>query len=344
MAEKTIIENYKKSETQSEYEKKTFIEPLRDRVRAVSGKSRNIILPQYICFKIQEDKKLFINIEEQKGICAGEEIVLNATCKNMQTDNAAFEGWAVCLKAWLPEVIESVELKWDVPKERNEHYNRFCYRVMKMKESFDWFSIANLNQREIDTFQECLNNLQNNCGNKIPEKKFKHGGRVGENAVEYDMVHEQNFPQLLCNHYNIPKIHHQLPVGVKQDGNSFFAGSKAAIDLWGMNENELTIIELKYENEMVGIISELFFYASLMRDIVLGRISKPNAILPHEKALYKNIEKMSVIHARMLADVYHPLVDYEHVFMLLNDNQLKDVKIDFDKSLYSYIPSTLKFQ
>ena len=53
---------------------------------------------------------------------------------------------------------------------------------------------------------------------------------------------------------------------------------------------------------------------------------------------------MSVIHARMLADVYHPLVDYEHVFMLLNDNKLKNVKIDFDKSLYSYIPSTLKFQ
>ena len=92
-------------------------------------------------------------------------------------------------------------------------------------------------------------------------------------------------------------------------------------------------------------IAQIFIMLkSLMRDIVLGRISKPNAVLSHEKALYKNIEKMSVIHARMLADVYHPLVNYEHVFMLLNDNQLKNVKIDFDKSLYSYIPSTLKFQ
>ena len=241
MTEKTIVK-YKKSETQLEYEKKIFTEPLRNRVLAESGRSRNIILPKYISFNIQEDKKLLLNIEEQKGIFAGEEIALNATCKNMQTDNAAFEGWAVCLKSWLPEVIESVELRWDVPKERNEHYNRFCY--------------PSFNQCEIDKFQEHLNNLQNNCGNKIPEKKFKHGGKVGENAVEYDMVHEQYFPQLLCNHYNIPKIYHQLPVGVKQDGISFFAGSKAAIDLWGMNENELTIIELKYENEMVGIISE----------------------------------------------------------------------------------------
>ena len=343
MAEKTIVK-YKKSKTQFEYEKKTFKEPLRNRVLEESGRSRNIILPKYISFNIQEDKKLLLNIEEQKGIFAGEEIALNATCKNMQTDNAAFEGWAVCLKAWLPDDIKTVELKWDVPKERNEHYNRFCYRVMKMKESFDWFSIANSNQCEIDNFKENLNNLQNNCGNKIPEKKFKHGGRVGENAVEYDMVHEQNFPQLLCNHYNIPKIYHQLPVGVKQDGIYFFAGSTAAIDLWGMNGNELTIIELKYENEMVGIISELFFYTSLMRDIVLGRISKPDAILSHEKALYQNIEKTNVIHARMLADVYHPLVDYEHVFKLLNDNQLEDVKIDFDKSLYSYTPSTLKIK
>ena len=343
MAEKTIVK-YKKSKTQFEYEKKTFKEPLRNRVLAESGRSRNIILPKYISFNIQEDKKLLLNIEEQKGIFAGEEIALNATCKNMQTDNAAFEGWAVCLKAWLPDEIITVELKWDVPKDKNEHYNRFCYRVMKMKEAFNWFSIASFNQCEIDKFQEHLNNLQNNCGNKIPEKKFKHGGKVGENAVEYDMVHEQNFPQLLCNHYNIPKIYHQLPVGVKQDGIYFFAGSTAAIDLWGMNGNELTIIELKYENEMVGIISELFFYTSLMRDIVLGRISKPDAILSHEKALYQNIEKTNVIHARMLADVYHPLVDYEHVFKLLNDNQLEDVKIDFDKSLYSYTPSTLKIK
>lgn len=343
MAEKTKIMEYKKSKGQSDYEKETFIEPLRKLVpKAKSGRSRGISLPSYISFIIQKDKKLLLNIEEQKGISDGKEIVLNATCDNMQTDNAAFEGWAICLKAWFPKDIETVELKWDVPKDKNEHYNRFCYRVMRMKEAFNWFSIASFNQSDIDKFQEHLNNLQNNCGNKIPEKKFKHGGKVGENAVEYDMVHEQNFPQLLCNHYNIPKIHHQLPVGVKQNGNSFFAGSKAAIDLWGMTENELTIIELKYENIMVGIISELFFYASLMRDIVLGRISKPDAILSHEKALYKNIKKMSVIHARMLADVYHPLVDCEHVFKLLNDNQLEDVRIDFDKSLYSYTPSTLK--
>ncbi len=93
---------------------------------------------------------------------------------------------------------------------------------------------------------------------------------------------------------------------------------------------------------MVGIISELFFYVSLMRDIVLGRISKPEAMLPYEKFLYKRIDQITIIHARMLADVYHPLVDNNNVFALLNNNQLKDVKIDFDKTVYSYTPSTLK--
>ena len=65
MAEKTIVK-YKKSKTQFEYEKKTFKEPLRNRVLAESGRSRNIILPKYISFNIQEDKKLLLNIEEQK--------------------------------------------------------------------------------------------------------------------------------------------------------------------------------------------------------------------------------------------------------------------------------------
>jgi len=300
--------------------------------------NRNIDLPKYISFILDGNSRLIMYIQEQTDT-NGEP--LNALSQNMQNDNSAFEGWAVVLKALLPNMIHKVELKWDVPADEKKHYNRFCYRVLKMTEAFNWFSIASSNQKEIEDFKTRLCDLQNNCGNTIPQKKFKHGGEVGENAVEYDMVHEQNFSKLLCEQYNIPKIHHQLPVGVKQNGNSFFAGNKAAIDLWGMNENELTIIELKYKNKMVGIISELFFYASLMRDIVLGRISKPKAKLSHEKELYDCINQISIIHARMLADEYHPLVDNECVFTLLNDNQLKQVKIDFDKTVYSYKPSTL---
>jgi hypothetical protein len=158
MAEKTKIAQYKKTDKQSKYEKKVIIEPLRKKVpKAPSGRNHPIVLPKYISFTIQEEsKKLFLNIEEQEGICDNKTVIENATCKNMQTDNAAFEGWAVCLKAWLPDIIKSVELKWDKPHDikNNDnkwcHYRRFLYRVLRFSEQYKWFTVSISNIAEIE--------------------------------------------------------------------------------------------------------------------------------------------------------------------------------------------------
>ena len=346
MAEKTKIEHYKKSEQQNRYEKNVILRPIKKLIpKAPSGRLHPIALPNYITFTIEEEtNKLCLYIEEQEGVCEGKTVKINATCQNMQSDNAAFEGWAVCLKAWLQNAISTVELKWDEPSDgdTNPHYRRFCYRVVKMLDAYEWFSINETNKKGIKSFIHELKDLQNNCGNSIPEKKFKHGGGVGENAVEYDMVHEQDFPQKMCEKYGVDNIFHQLPVGVKKENVSFFAGTKAAIDLWGMHDSELTIIELKYENNMVGIISELFFYANIIRDIILGHIKKPTAVLKHEKDLYKRINDMKKIHARMLADTYHPLLKNNAVIDVLNKSRYIDIPIDYKYDSYIYTPSSLE--
>lgn len=339
--ENSIMHNEKrKIELYAKYKKGSTdcSQTIKSKLVKETGNS-SIKLPEYISFIQQNNRLLTIYIQDQVDTDGQ---VLNALSQNMQNDNSAFEGWAVVLKAWLPEEVMQVQLKWDVPAEKNEHYRRFCYRVSKMTDTFDWFSIAEVNQDEISEFKTKLIGLQNNCGNKIPEKKFKNGGKVGENAVEYDLVHEQDFSILMCEHYNILNIYHQLPVGVKKNGSNFFAGSKAAIDLWGMNGHELTIIELKYNNKKVGIISELFFYVCLMRDIIVGQIAMPDAVLPYEKELYSQIDKMNRVHARMLADKYHPLVDTEKVFSILNNNKFRDVTIDFAYDKYNYTPPTLR--
>ncbi len=306
---------------------------------------RGIKLPQYISFILEDDSTLLLYIQEQT---ADNGDVINALSNNMQGDNAAFEGWAVVLKAWCPDKASKVRLKWDVPSDGdfNSHYKRFCYRVVKMEKAYDWFSIDDTNREGIESFEKKLKevSLKNNCGNSMPSKKFKHGGGIGENAVEYDMVHEQDFPHKLCEKYGVDNIFHQLPVGVKTDGDnqSFFAGNKAAIDLWGMKDNELTIIELKYQNKMVGIISELFFYVNIIRDIIKGDIAAPTGKLPHEKDLYERINKMKKIHARMLADEYHPLIK-ENVFKVLDNSTNQDVPIDYKCDTYIYKPSSLEF-
>jgi len=303
--------------------------------------SKGIKLPQYISFILEDKSTLLLYIQEQ---ITDNGDVLNALSNNMQGDNAAFEGWAVVLKAWCPDKASKIRLKWDVPSDgdSNPHYKRFCYRVVKMCKAYDWFSIDDTNKEGIESFTNELVGLKNNCGNSIPRKKFKHGGEIGENAVEYDMVHEHNFPDKLCEKYGVDKIFHQLPVGVRKNNRPFFAGNKAAIDLWGMKDNELTIIELKYQNRKVGIISELFFYVNIIRDIIMGDIAKPTGILSHEIDLYKRINDIEQIHGRMLADEYHPLIK-EKIFKVLNDSTYKDVPIDYKYDTYNYKPSSLEF-
>ena len=110
-----------------------------------------------------------------------------------------------------------------------------------------------------------------------------------------------------------------------------------------MHDNELTIIELKYENNMVGIISELFFYVNIIRDIICGHIEKPTAVLEYEKELYMRINDMKKIHARMLADTFHPLIKNEAVFDVLNNSRYTDIPIDYKYDTYNYTPSSLKF-
>src|SRR4051812_22043093 len=54
---------------------------------------------------------------------------------NMQTDGAAFEGWAVVLMAWCG--VQQIAVNWDEPVDiRNPHYQRFLYRLEKFQELF----------------------------------------------------------------------------------------------------------------------------------------------------------------------------------------------------------------
>ena len=142
MASKTEILEYKKSKTQNIYESNNIIQPIKAKVpEADSGRTHSIKLPKYISFIIQEKTKtLQIYIQDCK-------VIPNPTCNNMQSDNAAFEGWAICLKAWLPEQIERVCLKWDSPNVKfmtpnnKQHYNRFLYRALRFSQQYNWFSI-----------------------------------------------------------------------------------------------------------------------------------------------------------------------------------------------------------
>lgn len=346
MNNKTKILKYKKSETQFAYEEKNIIQPIKEKVpKAKSGRTHSIKLPKYISFIIQETTTtLQIYIQEQVGECNGREVVLNATCNNMQSDNAAFEGWAICLKAWLPEHIERVCLKWDSPNDKfmtpnnKQHYNRFLYRALRFSQQYSWFSIDVNNKWEVESFKEELYSLQNNCYSKEPDLKGNLE-KLSETSVEYLLAN--NLSDQMKAYFDLDIIDRQFPVGVKRQGKQFFTGGMSAIDLWGMKDDILSIIELKYnggetKNKKVGIISELFMYSNIMRDIISGIIVQPEATpKKNEETFYLRHQSFHTLKAFMFSDEYHPLVDNEKVFEILNRySHSNDVAVIYKKKSY----------
>lgn len=335
----------------------SLIETIRALVPQSNGKARNITLPGYMSFAIDEDTKLLrLGIKAQKDRNGK---VQNAVCRNMQSDNAAFEGWAICLKAWLPKAIQRVELKWDTPKgdadtggkkcmteNEEQHYRRFLYRALRFSELYDWFSVAADNADEIEAFKTELENplkpLKNNSFSEPPGCK---GGEkwLSETVVEYMFADKgSELSSQIMNFFGLDTIGRQFPVGVKQCGRQFFTGRFSAIDLWGTCDDILTIIELKYngdkaKNVKVGIISELFMYSCIMRDIIRGCILCPDFTpVPCERKFYDNHDKYKKVRAVMFSDRFHPLVDNKDVISLLNDNatQKESIIVEFGKHQY----------
>lgn len=100
---KTLILNPKSEE--QKHRENSILSVLKEETR-----NPRIKFPDYIYFRLEGNT---LNIEIVPSI--RNTGTVNYTCENMQSDNAAFEGWAICLKAWI-EGIQNVTLRWDIPE------------------------------------------------------------------------------------------------------------------------------------------------------------------------------------------------------------------------------------
>lgn len=271
--------------------------------------NKNLRLPSGMDFNIH-DKVLTIKMEE-KGLM-----------NNMQTDASAFEGWAICLKAWLPEYITEVIIAGDVlsfPKGEKTtteemHYNRFLYRLLKFTETYDWTK-TNDYADAIKQFKDCQ--LVVNVPNKDAEEGASHKESKLERAY---CVKNKTF-------YNT--IDHQLPVRLfKKEvkiSNALTPGG--FIDIWSIKEDVLNIYELKIRSHThVGIISELMYYLNVVTDIMTSKISIPMSTqFRSQDKFFDLYQKKSCkkINAYLLTDILHPMIEKkkEVVLKILNDGK-----------------------
>lgn len=297
-----------------------------ENIKRVTGND-NIKFPSQINFSIKEGTlNMHVN---GKGVR-----------DNMQTNGSAFEGWAICIKSCMPEV-NSVLLSWDVPEystdmkvknRQTKHYNRFLWRVSFFERYFDWFSICDTHLHVITSFWEEHSNLFINYPKTESQEKVTENGQINKREAKLERVLVKELRK------SIPLTDHQLPVGlfdneVKKEKTCTPRGA-SQVDLWQFDQKTLRIFELKDEdNNEIGIISELMFYANVMNELVKDTIHYPQSIdfakdIRNIKALHNVIINKFIkrIEAVFLVYKFHPLISANQDSVLeiinkgMNDN------------------------
>ena len=207
----------------------------------------------------------------------------------MQSNSAAFEGWALLIHVYCKF---QVELDLDLEhapsgQPARGHYQRFLYRALKFSQQYSsWFSLSERLAPRVEQFRQYLYHGGSPAHpnptfcNGLPSKPAKDGTSL-ESCVEglfagecRSVLTELTFQQAGIS--LIPDcVHRQLPVGLyeteKSEQNSVFPYGKSAVDLWALTTDGVVIYELKTRNPMVGLLTELMFYANYMYDLYAAR-------------------------------------------------------------------------
>lgn len=281
----------------------------------------------------------------------------DAVSDNMQNDDAAFEGWAVIIytyfikaeKHYKHMVLDIEDFLYDEEVFRsNRNCNRFLYRVLRFSEQYaSWFLLSEKLKKAVELFVEFLKEVSVLTNNTPGQEADIPANRDSEAAVEMLLAADdgaglrelfKNSPISIGGN----PVNRQLPVGLfaeeVKDKSAVFPGRKAAIDMWTWNEDTFYILELKKkENKKVGILSEVFFYANYMCDLLLtdGRFTfneKGKAKRGYEslKELVKK-EEMKRIGAIMLTDEIHPLIGGEVLDELNRGTERKRIQYFIQK-------------
>jgi hypothetical protein len=253
------------------------------------------------------------------------EMAHDGVTRNLQSNAAAFEAWALVLHRWCG--AQHVALRWQ-PVEVQErleadatrwppaqlHYQRFLYRLLKFDLLFgaDWFQA-----------DAALARAQSRCRDGAMFLNAP-GARVGtkpkdkpEARIEWELLHGPGSAlKTYCDSPVRWLPDRQIPVGlftrdVPMARHAIFPGGAGAIDLAALGDDRLWLFELKADGNMpLGTLSEILFYTAVMRDLCTGAIrpARAAAVTP-DKLTAPAMAAARRITGVMLAPRLHPLLD-----------------------------------
>ena len=226
---------------------------------------------------------------------------------NMQDTRACFEAWCLIIKAKASDsdlkieldVRDITEADYDGNLPKNGHLGRFLYRILKFSEQYaGWFQLSPI-----------LDNLKNNFKTYLDSHTFVTSApdkEPKEDIANYNL--ESYVEYLFCDSIsaqkdilNLPSrttIDRQLPVslfeGTKPSTtNVVFTRGKSAVDFWAVDGDTINVYELKSDNPMVGIITEIFFYSNYVHDVFISKsLDHGKGSVEIEDGTYRSYDKI----------------------------------------------------
>lgn len=229
---------------------------------------------------------------------------------NMQDTRACFEAWCLIIKAKTEEqkkepkleiVLDVKDIKeadYDGKLPKNGHWGRFLYRILKFSEQYKyWFELSSTLGKIKDKFQNYLDS--HTFVTSAPDKKPKEdiANSNLESYVEYLFCDSISAQKDILNLHSVTTIDRQLPVslfeGSKSSTTGVFTGGKSAIDFWALNGDTINVYELKSDNPMVGIITEIFFYSNYVHDVFISKsLDHGKGSVEIEDGTYRSYDKI----------------------------------------------------
>jgi hypothetical protein len=272
------------------------------------------------------------------GICGNQdEVTITVKAKgldgNMQTNAAAFEAWALVLLCHCQVHRIKIALEPDAEKLSGGHVGRFLYRLHRFHELFPDeiepdAKLRNSARALNGAIKRVLNQPLSDRPPIVEERdrRFVAVSAPSRNVSESKLEKALECSRSFSEKFVLKKVMRQWPVGLfegrvaKDDQIRIFTGGKSAIDLIGVSDDRLVLFELKTDlNRNVGAISELLFYASVMRDAIRGEFQFEQQSLPKNCAVTRDdILSCSNIRAVLIAPRMHPLIQNPAIVRKLN--------------------------
>ena len=273
-------------------------------------------------------------------------------CKNMQTDDAAFEGWILCIKSALPGEVSHFALSWEkcprLDQDKGDavapdaaSYMRFLLRVEKFVKYF-----ADLVAIDAAAMAGELDRLPTRDGRPLTinspsgeEDRGKLPANRTEACMEREIVSRKNDLAAALG-VDFTHLDNQFPVGLFSGEPSrttrVTPGGKSAIDIWGVDKSGAAhVFELKKGGEKrVGIISELMFYAYVIADIQSGCIKCDEKHNGMADAIHKASHGKPNVKAHFLVPDLHPFITKRTIDII--NAGLAGAGISFDAWAYTF--------